>query len=114
MNIFVVAFQLRARSIERIDLSGHFLIVGPQVADLFLERVRFEAEEMKRLEDPSRNRFVPFIACYADDHNVRSPERIAAELEIARSVCGEDLVFCNLASAHRHEGIADVVRRALS
>jgi hypothetical protein len=70
-----------------------------------LERVRFETKEMKRLEDPSRNQFVPFIACYADEHNVRSGDRIAAEL----SQCGENLVFCNLEAPKRHRGIAEAL-----
>ncbi len=78
-----------------------------------LQRVRFETEEMKRLEDPSRNRFIPFIGCYADDHNVRSGDRIEAELDIAQSQCGDNLVFCNLEAPKRHRAIAEALVRHL-
>lgn len=78
-----------------------------------LDRVRFETEEMKRLEEPSRNTFVPFIACYSDAHNVRSGERIAAELDIAQSHCGENLVFCNLEAPQQHRLIAEALVRHL-
>ena len=51
-----------------------------------LERVEFETAEMKRLEDPKRNTFVPFIGLYSDPYLVRSPDRVRAEFEIAGTI----------------------------
>jgi hypothetical protein len=74
-----------------------------------LERVQSEIEEMLRLEDRERNQFIPFIGCYADAHNVRSGDRIAAELDLAQSQCGDHLVFCNLEAPKRHRSIAEAL-----
>jgi len=74
-----------------------------------LERVQSEIEEMLRLEDRERNQFIPFIGCYADAHNVRSGDRIATELDLAQSQCGDHLVFCNLEAPKRHRSIAEAL-----
>lgn len=41
-----------------------------------IERVEFEAAEHRRLETPSRNRFVPFVAMYDNPGSLRSAERL--------------------------------------
>ena len=78
-----------------------------------LERVAFETAEMKRLEDATRNTFVPFIGLYSDPYLVRSPERVRAEFEIAASYVEDHVVLCNLETPRRYPEIAAVVRDAL-
>ncbi len=80
-----------------------------------LERVELEAQLHKQLENPDRNRFVPFIGLYADPYQTRSAARIARELEIALEYGKGSLVFCTLqAPAETPEvrrTIADVFRK---
>ena len=78
-----------------------------------LERVEFETAEMKRLEDPKRNTFVPFIGLYADPYLVRSPERVRAEFDVACRYVKDHVVLCNLETPRRYPEIAAVVRDAL-
>ncbi len=78
-----------------------------------LRRVEFETAEMKRLEDPNRNTFVPFIGLYSDPYLVRSPERVAEEFEIAGSYVDRHVVLCNLETPRLYPEIAAVVRDAL-
>lgn len=78
-----------------------------------LERVRFEAEQSKRLENPARNRFVPFIGLFDQPHLLRTPPRLAAELSIALENGAGNLVFCSLYSLWRHPEIRQVVQEAL-
>ena len=79
-----------------------------------LDRVEFEAAEMKRLEDRSANVFVPFIGVYDDPYLVRSAERIAKELEIAGKYADGHVVFCNLKTLKRYPKIREVVKAALA
>jgi len=76
-----------------------------------IERVAFEAAEMKRLEDPGANVFAPFIGVYADPDLVRPADRLAQELEIAGHY--GHVTFCNLATPHRYPEIFEVVKSAL-
>ena len=76
-----------------------------------LQRVRFDASEMKRLEDPTRNRFIPFIGMKAD--RVRSPERVRQELEIAFEYGGGSLVWSSLETLQKHPEILRVVQEQL-
>lgn len=78
-----------------------------------LERVEFETAEMKRLEAPKRNTFVPFIGLYADPYLVRSPDRVRAEFDIARRYVKDHVVLCSLETPHQYPEIADVVKNAL-
>ena len=78
-----------------------------------LRRVEFETAEMKRLEDPGRNTFVPFIGLYSDPYLVRSPERVRAEFEIAGRYVDGHVVLCNLETPRLHPEIAVVVKDAL-
>lgn len=78
-----------------------------------LERVAFETAEMKRLEDPNRNSFVPFIGLYSDPYLVRSPDRVRAEFEIARRYVEDHVVLCSLETPHQYPEIAAVVKNAL-
>lgn len=79
-----------------------------------LERVEFEAAEHKRLETPSRNRFVPFLAMYDRPHLLRSPDRLTCELEIAVDYGDGHVVFSELQPLKRHEALRSAVRCALS
>lgn len=79
-----------------------------------LERVRFEARQMKRLENPANNRFVPFIGLFDKPHLLRTPPRIAAEMTIALEYGVGSLVFCSLYSLWRHPEIRQVVQDALT
>ena len=78
-----------------------------------LERVEFETSEMKRLEDPKRNTFVPFIGLYSDPYLVRTPDRVRAEFEIAGRYVKDHVVLCSLETPHQYPEIADVVKNAL-
>jgi hypothetical protein len=78
-----------------------------------LRRVEFETAEMKRLEDPKRNTFVPFIGLYSDPYLVRSPERVRAEFEIAGTYVVGHVVLCSLEASRHCPEIAAVVRDAL-
>ncbi|MGA1195309.1 MAG: hypothetical protein ACO36I_02280 [Candidatus Latescibacterota bacterium] len=77
-----------------------------------LERVAFEAAEMKRLEDTSVNRFVPFIGIYDTGGHVRSAERLAKELEIALTYGENRVVVSRLTTLQQHTHLADVVKKA--
>ena len=79
-----------------------------------LERVEFEAAEMKRLEDRSNNTFVPFIGLYDDPYLTRTPERVSKEFEIAARHGDGHVVLCNLATPKKYPEIAGVVKRALA
>ena len=76
-----------------------------------LERVAFEAAEMKRLEDRSANVFVPFIGVYGDPYHVRTPDRLARELEIAAQY--GHVAFCTLEAPKKYPEIFQVVKAAL-
>lgn len=76
-----------------------------------LERVAFEAAEMKRLEDRDANVFVPFIGVYADPYQMRSPERLAQELEIAGRY--GHVVLCTLDAPRKYPEVFRVVKAAL-
>ncbi len=78
-----------------------------------IERVTFEAQEHKRLEDRGNNTFVPFIGLFADRDLIRPPERVRAELEVARELGDGHLILCTLAWAKNHPDIARVVRSEL-
>ena len=78
-----------------------------------LERVEMEAAEMKRLENPEINRFVPFIGIHDLPGFVRTPERLAKEIEIALKYGGGNLVISRLSTLQKHPGLASVVREAL-
>ena len=78
-----------------------------------LERVRFEAEQMKRLENPARNRFVPFIGLFDQPHLLRTLPRMAAEMPIALEYGAGSLVFCSLYSLWRHPEIRQIIQDAL-
>ncbi|MSS70928.1 MAG: hypothetical protein EXS64_05505 [Candidatus Latescibacteria bacterium] len=77
-----------------------------------IERVAFEAAEMKRLEDPSANTFVPFIGAYGDPYQVRSADRLAQELEVAGRY--GHVVLCTLEAPRKYPEIFDVVKAALA
>ena len=79
-----------------------------------LSRSRFEAEEHKRLEDPERNTFVPFIAVYHHAESVRMAEQIRQEVEIGLNASGGHLCFSTLETIQRHPDIAVAVRELLS
>lgn len=79
-----------------------------------LERVRFEAQQMKRLENPARNRFVPFIGLFDQSHLLRTLPRMAAEVSIGLEYGDGSLVFCSLYSLWRHPEIRQVVQDALA
>ena len=78
-----------------------------------LERVEMEAAEMKRLENPEINRFVPFIGIHDLPGFVRTPERLAKEIEIALKYGGGNLVISRLSTLQKHPGLAGAVRDAL-
>ena len=78
-----------------------------------LERVEMEAAEMKRLENPEINRFVPFIGIHDLPGFVRTPERLAREIEIALKYGGGNLVISRLNTLQNHPGLARAVRDAL-
>ena len=79
-----------------------------------LERVRFEAQQMKRLENPARNRFVPFIGLFDQPHLLRTPSRIAGEMTIGLEYGAGGLVFCSLYTLWRYPEIRQVVQDALT
>ena len=77
-----------------------------------LERVEMEAAEMKRLENPEINRFVPFIGIHNLPGFVRTPERLAREIEIALKYGGGNLVISRLNTLQKYPGLARSVREA--
>lgn len=79
-----------------------------------LTRVAFEASEMRQLEEPSINRFVPFIGMFHDPQLVRTPARLAAELAIARRYGGDHLIFCSLRVLQEYPDLRQVVEEALT
>ncbi|HRW08635.1 MAG TPA: hypothetical protein P5121_26210, partial [Caldilineaceae bacterium] len=79
-----------------------------------LARVEFEAEEMKRLEVPERNRFVPFIAMFHEPYLARSGERIAQELAIAQHYGEGHLIFCSLRAIQEYPDVYAAVQAALT
>lgn len=79
-----------------------------------IERVEFEAQEMKRLEDLRHNRFAPFIAMFNKPYLLRSADRIAQELAIAEHHGEGHLIFCNLEVLSDHVELRKSVARALS
>jgi hypothetical protein len=78
-----------------------------------LERVEFEAAEMKRLEDRAINQFVPFIGIYDHAGHVRPPERLARELEIALKYGEGHIVVSRLTTLQQHPFLADAVKSLL-
>lgn len=79
-----------------------------------LARVAFEAQEMKQLEDLANNRFVPFIGMFHMPHQVRTAERLAAELAIAKTYGEGHLVFCSLKVLQEYPTLQQVVKSALT
>ena len=78
-----------------------------------LERVEMEAAEMKRLEKPEVNRFVPFIGIHDLPDFVRKPERLAREIDIALKYGEGNLVLSRLTTLQNHPELAQVVKEAL-
>ncbi len=78
-----------------------------------LERVEMEAAEMKRLENPELNRFVPFIGIHDLPGFVRTPGRLAREIEIALKYGGGNLVISRLNTLQKYPGLARAVRDSL-
>ncbi|MCB0108144.1 MAG: hypothetical protein KDE53_19615 [Caldilineaceae bacterium] len=79
-----------------------------------LARVEFEAQEMKRLEVPERNRFVPFIAMFHEPYLARTGERIAQELQIAQRYGDGHLIFCTLKAIQEYPAVYSAVRAGLT
>ena len=78
-----------------------------------LERVEFEAAEMKRLEDQSINRFVPFIGIYETGGHVRSAEKLVKELEIALKYGEGSVVVSRLTTLQKQPQLAAAVKSML-
>lgn len=78
-----------------------------------LERVAFEATEHRRLAGAA-NTFVPFVGMFDEPLSRRPPDRLSAELEIAREQGDGSLVFSTLAVPHAHDKYAHVIRASLS
>ncbi len=78
-----------------------------------MERVRFEAQQMKAQEDQRYNHFVPFIGLFDHPYLARSPQRIAQEIEIALTYGEGNLVFCSLQSLQAYPDVGHVVQAAL-
>ena len=76
-----------------------------------LERVRFEASEHKRLEDPERNRFMPFIGMRTT--YPRSAERTRKELEIAHEFGDGSLVWGDLRVLNDLPEVRETVKEQL-
>ena len=79
-----------------------------------LERVEMEAAEMKRLENPDTNRFVPFIGIHDLPDFVRTSERLAKEIEIALKYGEGNLVISRLTTLQKHPNLAGAVKAALN
>lgn len=79
-----------------------------------LTRVEMEAAEMKRLENPAINRFVPFIGIHDLPGFVRKPKRLGSEIEIALNYGEGRLVLSRLTTLQNHPNLADVVKALLS
>lgn len=79
-----------------------------------LERVRFEAQQMKALENPVHNRFVPFIGLFDKPHLLRTLPRIGAELAIGLEYGAGSLVFCSLYTLWQHPEIRQIVQDAFT
>ena len=77
-----------------------------------LERVEMEAAEMKRLENPEINRFVPFIGIHDLPDFVRTSERLAREIEIALKYGDGNLVISRLNTLQDHPELARSLREA--
>ena len=78
-----------------------------------LERVEMEAAEMKRLENPEINRFVPFIGIHDLPGYVRTPGRLAREIEIALKYGAGNLVISRLNTLQKYPELARAVRDSL-
>ena len=78
-----------------------------------LKRVEMEAAEMKRLENPEQNLFVPFIGILDIPDFVRTPKRLAREIEIALQYGEGNLVISRLTTLQNHPELAQVVKDAL-
>jgi hypothetical protein len=78
-----------------------------------LERVEFEAAEMKRLEDRTINQFVPFIGIYESGGHVRSSERLVKELEIALKYGEGRVVVSRLTTLQQQPKLAAAVKSVL-
>ena len=79
-----------------------------------LARVEFEAQEMKRLEEPENSRFVPFIGMFHEPYLARSGERIAQEMALAQKYGKGHLVFCSLKAIQDYPDVYSAVKRALT
>lgn len=77
-----------------------------------LDRVEFEAATHARLAD--RNEYVPFVGMHADPSLLRSPERLARELDIALEYGDGSLSFSRLKTLERHDDLRAVFQDALS
>lgn len=78
-----------------------------------LERVAFEAKDHRRRAG-SANTFVPFVGMFDDPLSRRPPDRLRAELEIAREQGEGSLVLSTLAVPHAHDEYARVIRASLA
>ena len=78
-----------------------------------LERVEMEAAEMKRLENQEINRFVPFIGIHDLPGFVRTPGRLAREIEIALKYGDGNLVISRLNTLQKYPELAKAVRDSL-
>lgn len=79
-----------------------------------LARVEFEAQELKRLEDRTYNRFAPFIGMFHFPHLMRTAERLAAELTVAQRYGEGHLVFCSLKVLQEQPALQQVIKIALT
>jgi hypothetical protein len=78
-----------------------------------LERIQAEAAEIKRLENPETNRFVPFIGIVDMNDLVRTPERLSAEIEIGLKYGDGSICLSRLSTLQNHQGLGDAAREAL-
>lgn len=78
-----------------------------------LERVELEASLHKKLEQPDRNTFVPFIGLFADEYQVRSADRVRRELEIAMRYGDGSVALCTLDAPRKVAAIRKVVSEIL-
>ncbi len=79
-----------------------------------LERVEMEASEMKRLENKDLNRFVPFIGIHDMPNFVRTPKRLAKEIEIALKYGEGSVVISRLTTLQKHPALANAVKEAFT
>lgn len=76
-----------------------------------IERVELEAADHKKLEDPGRNRFVPFLGLYSDPYQRRSAERLDRELDIGLRYGEGSIVLCTMQGPAEDPEIREIIRR---